>query len=444
MPAGPGQLAYVMYTSGSTGAPKGVQVTHGGLVNYVGWVPGRAGLGEPGGRYGLVQPAGTDFGNTVLFTALATGGALHVLAAGAADPGVVAGWLAGRGIDFLKVVPSHLAALAGRGGLEALLPGRVLMVGGEAIPGQLAERVLAAARGRAVVNHYGPTETTIGVLTARLAGELAGGQVPLGSPVANTRAYVLDRCLEPVPAGVAGELFIGGAQVARGYGYRPALTAERFVADPFGGDGSRLYRTGDLARWRPGGELEFAGRVDEQVKVRGFRVEPGEVEAALAAHPAVAAVVVAVFGQDTDARLAAWLVPADPAGGIPAAGELRAFVAGRLPEFMVPAVFTELAALPLTPNGKLDRAALPAPDAARPETGGRVRGAAGARRRSCWPGSGRRCWAWTGSGPRITSSSWAGIRCWPPRWFPGCGRCSGPRCRWRRCSTTRPWPAWPR
>ena len=367
-----GQVAYVMYTSGSTGAPKGVQVTHGGLVNYVAWVPDRTGFGERGARYGLVQPTGTDFGNTVLFTALATGGLLQVLGAGgAADPGVVARWLAGRGVDYLKVVPSHLAALAGPGGVGAVLPGRVLVLGGEATPGALAEGVLAAAGGRAVVNHYGPTETTIGVLTARLdGGGLDGGRVLIGSPAANTRVFVLDRCLEPVPAGVAGELFIGGAQLARGYGYRPALTAERFIADRFGGGGGRLYRTGDLARWRPGGQIEYLGRVDQQVKVRGFRVEPGEVEAVLAAHPAVAAVAVAVAGEQGQARLAAWLVPADPAAGIPPAGELREFVAGRLPEFMIPAVFTELAVLPLTPNGKLDRAALPVPGTGRPETGG--------------------------------------------------------------------------
>ena len=229
------------------------------------------------------------------------------------------------------------------------------------------------------------------------------------------RVYVLDRCLGPVPAGVAGELFMGGAQVARGYGDRPALTAERFVADPFAGDGARLYRTGDRARWRPGGVLEFLGRADEQVKVRGFRVEPGEVEAVLAAHPAVAAAAVAV---DRGAG-------PGPAGGLPGAGRPGRRDPGRrrscgsswpggCRSYMIPAAFTELAALPLTPNGKLDRAALPAPGTGRPELGRRVRGAARRRRRNCWPGSGPRCWAWTGSGPRMTSSSWAGTRCWPP------------------------------
>src|SRR6266566_5961562 len=170
--------------------------------------------------------------------------------------------------------------------------------------------------------------------------------------------------------GGGGGWFGGGGGVARGYGYRAALTAERFVADPFS-PGGRLYRTGDLARWRPDGQVEYLGRIDQQVKVRGFRIEPGEIEAVLAAHPRVQAAVTVVFGDEAQARLAAWLVPASPAEGIPPANELRAFLGERLPEFMIPAVFTELAALPLTPSGKVDRAALPAPDATRPEVGGR-------------------------------------------------------------------------
>ena len=183
--------------------------------------------------------------------------------------------------------------------------------------------------------------------------------------------YVVDRFLNPVPVGVPGELLIAGAGVARGYHGRPALTAGAFVADPFAGDGSRLYRTGDLARWRQDGQLDYLGRIDQQVKLRGFRIEPGEVEAALAAHPGVAAAVVAVAGPGTAARLAAWLIPADSAAGLPPAAELRGYLRDQLPDYMIPATYTELTGFPLTPTGKIDRAVLPAPDAGWPELAGR-------------------------------------------------------------------------
>ncbi|MGD0558007.1 MAG: amino acid adenylation domain-containing protein, partial [Streptosporangiaceae bacterium] len=358
-----GQLAYVMYTSGSTGVPKGVQVTQGGLVNYLTSVPARIGFGEPGGRYVLLQSPVTDFGNTVMFGSLVTGGVVHIPDPGVVtDPDEVAGYLAARGIDYVKIVPSHLAALGSGGRLARLLPARALVVGGEATGPGLAGELLAAADGQTLVNHYGPTETTIGVATSRLAiDDLNGGALPVGSPVANVRLYVLDGFLEPVPPELIGELYVAGAGLARGYLGRPGMTAERFVACPFGSAGERMYRTGDLVRWRADGQLVFLGRADDQVKVRGYRVEIGEVEAVLEAHPRVAGAVVTVREDSPGARrLIGYVVPADGGGGL--ASTVREFTARRLPGYMVPAAVVELESLPLTANGKVNRKALPPPE----------------------------------------------------------------------------------
>jgi amino acid adenylation domain-containing protein len=302
-------------------------------------------------------------GNTVVFACLATGGELHVVAEEAVtDPVAVAGYLAEHRIDYLKAVPSHLAALSAAGGVGGVLPGRSLVLGGEAASPAWVRDVVAVAGERGVYNHYGPTETTIGVATTRLTAEVvAGGVVPVGRPVANTRLYVLDGRLQPVPAGVVGELYVAGVQVARGYVGRPGLSAERFVACGFE-VGGRMYRTGDRARWGGGGLLEFVGRVDEQVKVRGFRVEPGEVVAVLVAHPRVVQAVV-VVGEDGggDRRLVGYVVvDGEVEAGF--GGVVRRFAADRLPEHMVPSVVVVVAGLPLLGNGKVDRAALPVPD----------------------------------------------------------------------------------
>ncbi|WP_345144820.1 amino acid adenylation domain-containing protein [Dactylosporangium darangshiense] len=357
------QAAYVMFTSGSTGRPKGVVVTHAGLLSYVSGVLERVGFGAPGGRYGVLQPAGTDFVNTVLFGGLASGGCLYFAdPATVTDPQAVAAFLVEHAIDFVKIVPSHLAGLADGAGLAELLPGRALVLGGEAASPEWLRRLLAVAgeHGVRVANHYGPTETTVGVAGMELTPVVVGGdRVPIGGPLPGARLYVLDQWLQPVPAGVVGELFIGGFGVARGYRGRPELTGERFVADLFAGDGSRMYRSGDRARWRADGTVEFLGRADSQLKVRGYRIEPGEVEGALLAHPGVGAAVVTGHGVDAGRRLVAYVVPVD---GMPSVAELRRFLGARLPEHLVPGLFVELAALPLTANGKLDRRALPDPE----------------------------------------------------------------------------------
>ncbi|MBT2235770.1 non-ribosomal peptide synthetase, partial [Nonomuraea sp. NEAU-A123] len=288
-------------------------------------------------------------------------GELHIVAEEAAtDPEALRALLAEKKIDFVKMVPSHLAAMG-----PGLLPARSLVLGGEAAAPDWLEQVLTTAdeRGCAVFNHYGPTETTIGVATARLRGGL--------TPVANTSLYVLDEHLAPVPPGVSGELYVAGAQLARGYLGRPGLSAERFVACPFV-PGARMYRTGDRFRWSTDGGLVFGGRVDDQVKIRGFRVEPGEVGAVLTGCPGVEQIaVVAREEAPGDVRLVGYLVAqdADNAGDLPSV--VRRFAADRLPDHMVPSAWVVLDALPLTSNGKLDRHALPAPDHAAAAGAGR-------------------------------------------------------------------------
>lgn len=360
----PEDIAYVIYTSGSTGQPKGVAVEHRQLLNYTWAVIERMSL-PAGSSFALASTVAADLGNTAIYPALATGGLLHVLTAATASDGRAFGaYFAEHAVDVLKITPSHLASLLGEYQSPALLPRHCLVLGGEASRPTWVAELRRLAPACTIINHYGPTETTVGALTYRITGDpddLPGDSVPIGRPLGNVRAYVLDACGMPAPIGVPGELFIGGAGVARGYLNRPDLTAERFVPDTFLDEpGARMYRTGDRARFLPDGNIEFLGRLDHQVKVRGFRVELGEIEAALRAHPTVDGAVV-LLREDTpgDQRLVAYVTAAAPATVL--AGDVRAYLKQTLPDYLVPSAIVPLDAWPLTPNGKIDRRALPAP-----------------------------------------------------------------------------------
>ena len=362
----PAQLAYVLFTSGSTGRPKGVAVSHGQLAHYVQAAIERLDL-KTCASFALVSTVVADLGNTVLFPALCSGGLLHVLTQErASDPAGAAEYFARFPVDCMKIVPAHLAALMTAAEPGRALPRKRLVLGGESSSWSLLEQVHALAPACEVFNHYGPTETTVGVVAGRVAlprSAVSGASVPLGRALAHTRLYVLDPALRPVPVGVPGELYVGGAQVTRGYLRRAELTADRYVPDPYSPTpGARMYRTGDKVRWLDDGRVEFIGRTDFQVKVRGFRVEPGEIAAVLRAHPELRdAVVVAREDAPGDKRLVAYAVPSMAPG--PEVAALRAYLQERLPAHMVPSALVVLEALPLTPNGKVDLRALPAPEA---------------------------------------------------------------------------------
>ncbi|MFD5258774.1 amino acid adenylation domain-containing protein, partial [Streptomyces bobili] len=362
----PQHPAYAIYTSGSTGRPKGVIVTQGSLANQLLWLREDTGTGCDDVVLGRTSASFDAFGCET-WLALVSGAMLSLAAVDVTrDPELLISHIEQAGITVAQLVPALLTTMPLDGRGQGL---RLLLAGGEALSVPTASRA-HVAWDAPVANLYGPTETTIQASRGHWpTSSTPSGSVPIGRPVWNTQMFVLDAGLRPVPVGVAGELYIAGMQLARGYVGRPDLTAERFAANPFGAAGSRMYRTGDLARWRADGVLEFVGRADDQVKVRGFRIELGEVETALATHEHISQTAVTIREDHPgDKRLIAYVVPADASAGVDV-DMLRASLAEQLPDYMVPSAFVVLEALPLTANGKLDRRGLPAPDFSSVSTG---------------------------------------------------------------------------
>jgi amino acid adenylation domain-containing protein len=358
----PTDPAYVIYTSGSTGKPKGVLVQHNNLTDYLYGLEQQIQI-TTCQSFALVSTLAADLGNTVLFGSLFTGGILHILSKErASDPLTILAYFQTHQIDCLKIVPSHWQALCV--GDQLLLPSKKIIFGGEALSTDIVNRIKAASPSCEIINHYGPTETTIGKLLHVVNPDAVYHPfIPLGKPFSNTQVYVLSAQLQPCATGVPGELYIGGAGVARGYYNREALTAERFINNPFE-EGGRLYKTGDLVRWLSNGNIEFIGRIDDQVKISGYRIELGEIQSVLMQHPAVhQCAVLAKELPSGDKQLVAYIVPHNELD----LAAVAAFLKARLPLYMVPATIIPLEALPLTNNGKLDRKALPVSLRNRPE-----------------------------------------------------------------------------
>ena len=370
-------LAYVIYTSGSTGRPKGTMITHRGLSNYLRWAIAAYRLHEGQGSV-LHSAISFDLSVTSVFTPLLTGTQLLLVPESLGIEGLSDTLDAGPNFGLLKLTPAHIDTLRQRLDPQRLRDvTRALIIGGEALFGESLAFWREHAPPTRIINEYGPTETVVGCCVYEIpAGDVTPGPVPIGRPINNTRLYVLDRALQPVPVGVAGELFIGGVQLARGYLRRSGLTAERFVPDLYSSEpGQRLYRTGDLVRYLPDGNLMFVGRRDQQVKMRGYRIELGEIEAALDSHPAVEQSAVLVNEQGPgDKQLVAYIVAQSHQAFATEAGEIsdltavqmdevlrfemRGHLRARLPEYMIPATFLQLPRMPLTVGGKVDRKAL--------------------------------------------------------------------------------------
>jgi amino acid adenylation domain-containing protein len=356
--AGPRNLAYVIYTSGSTGKPKGVQIEHRSVVNFLATMQMHPGMGLDDTLL-AVTTLSFDIAGLELYLPLVTGGRLILASREEASQGQQLTRLMQESkATIMQATPATWRLL-----LDAGWPGNQnlkILCGGEALPRELAQQLLP--RCRELWNMYGPTETTIWSTVYRVR-DVNWSMAPIGRPIANTQAYILDPALQPVPVGVEGELWLGGDGVARGYYQRPGLTNEKFLSNPFSDEpGARIYRTGDLVRFLPEGDIEYLGRIDNQVKIRGFRIELGEIEAALTQHPAVKSVVVSARDDSPgDKRLVAYLISSS--GNNFSASDLRAHLKKTLPDYMVPSAFVRLEAFPLTPNGKVDRLALPAPQA---------------------------------------------------------------------------------
>ncbi|BCL80829.1 non-ribosomal peptide synthetase [Ktedonobacteria bacterium brp13] len=365
-------LAYVIYTSGSTGLPKGVMIRQQSMVNYAFALCEILAV-QPGWHFATVSTLAADLGNTAIFCSLVSGGCLHILTYETVTSGALfADYVSQYPVDVLKIVPSHLSALLNSCMERQILPRKHLVLGGEALSYTLLQQLECQRGNCCVLNHYGPTEATIGAIV-NVLGELGRGQllsvrsdavtVPIGRPITGTEAYVLDRFGHLLPSGITGELYLGGVGLAAGYWQRPEQTQERFIAHPWRkGVRARLYRTGDLVRYQEDGTVEFVGRTDAQVKLRGYRIEPGELEAILGQHPAVRQNVV-ILREDTpdDKRLVAYIVARQQE--LLTEEALREFLHERVPAYMLPSSYVFLRALPLNSNGKVDRGKLPQPDA---------------------------------------------------------------------------------
>jgi amino acid adenylation domain-containing protein/thioester reductase-like protein len=375
----PDNLVYAIFTSGSTGKPKAVAIEHQQLINYLYGILERLNL-PAAASFATVSTFAADLGNTVVFAALCTGGCLHILSQEkASDAQAIANYFQQYPIDCLKIVPSHLNALLTAASTPSILPRQCLILGGEASNWDLIQTIKKLAPNCQIFNHYGPTETTVGVLTYPV--EFSHPQaktVPLGKPLPNTQVFVLDEQLQPVPIGVPGELYVGGACLARSYLHRPELTQEKFIQNPFvnlqlpaGKFSQIIYKTGDLVRYLPDSNLEFLGRVDNQIKIRGFRIELGEIEATLKEHIQVQSAVVI---PEENQSLAAYIVLNSESNRnqnqqSEIINKLRSFCLQKLPDYMIPSAFVLLKALPLTPNGKVDIQALLALEKTRPGLG---------------------------------------------------------------------------